>query len=153
MTRADAPARCPHPPGVRGLSQIEVLVAMLIIGLATPYLMGGIIGSLTRARASQDQSAATAWVQGEVDHLRRLCYERLSPSTRKVTAATLQGGEPQLPNGFAAAYVQLEPAGPANLRATVSLYKADWTGAAPEAAPVLSTSTYIGDIRVATLCP
>lgn len=137
---------------MRGLSQIEVLVAMLIIGLATPYLMGGIIGSLTRARTSQDQSAATAWVQGEVDHLRRLCYERLSPSTRKVTAATLQSGEPQLPNGFAA-YVRLEPAGPANLRATVSLYKADWSGPAPEAAPILSTSTYIGDIRIATLCP
>jgi type II secretory pathway pseudopilin PulG len=153
MTRADASASRPRLFGMRGFSQIEVLVAMLIIGLATPYLLGGIIGSLTRARSAQDQGAATAWVQGEVDYLRRMCYDRLGPSTRKVTPLTVQGGEPQLPQGFAAAFVQLEPAGPANLRATVSLYKADWNAPVPSAAPALSTSTYIGDIRVATLCP
>ena len=153
MMRADTPAARAHRWGIRGISQIEVLVAMLIIGLATPYLFGGIIGSLTRARTSQDQSAATAWVQGEVDYLRRQCYDRLNPSTRKVTPVSVQSGEPQFPLGFAAAYVQLETAGPANLKATVSLYKSDWTGLAPAAAPALSTSTYIGDIRVATLCP
>ncbi len=153
MTRADTPATRARLGGTRGVSQIEVLVAMLIIGLATPYLIGGIIGSLTRARTSQDQGAATAWVQGEVDYLRRQCYDRLNPSTRKVTPASVQSGEPQFPQGFAAAYVQLEPAGPANLKATVSVYKSDWTGPAPATQPVLSTSTYIGDIRVATLCP
>ncbi len=154
MMRAEAPpAARARRWEMRGISQIEVLVAMLIIGLATPYLIGGIIGSLTRARTSQDQSAATAWVQGEVDYLRRQCYDRLNPSTRKVTPVSVQSGEPQFPLGFAAAYVQLEPAGPANLKATVSLYKSDWTGLVPMAAPALSTSTYIGDIRVATLCP
>jgi type II secretory pathway pseudopilin PulG len=138
---------------MRGFSQIEVLVAILIIGLATPYLLGGIIGSLTRARSSQDEGVATAWVQGEVDYLRRLCYDRLEPSTRKLTPRTIQAGEPQLPQGFAAALVQIQPAGPALLRATVGLYKADWNGSTPPTAAAFSTSTLIGDIRVVALCP
>ncbi len=33
-----------------GFTQIEVLTAMLIIGVATPFLMGAVIGGLTQAR-------------------------------------------------------------------------------------------------------
>jgi type II secretory pathway pseudopilin PulG len=139
--------------GARGVSQIEVLVAMLIIGLATPLIMGGIFASLTRARTSQDQSAATAWAQGEIDYLRGRCFSRLAPAARKVTAATLQPGEPQLPDGIAAALVHLAPAGPAALKVTITLYKDDWPGESPTARPILSTATLIGDIRVATVCP
>jgi hypothetical protein len=95
---------------------------------------------------------ATAWAQGEIDYLRRMCYSRLSPSTRKVTASSLQPGEPQLPDGFAAV-VQLEPAGVANLRATVSLHRAGRQGEVSDGPPVLTATTYVGDIRVATLCP
>jgi hypothetical protein len=139
--------------GARGLSHVEVLVAMLIIGLATPMLMSGIMGSLTRARRSYDQGAATAWVQGEVDFLRRQCYEGLRPGSRRVTASELAPGEPPLPEGFAAARVLIEPAGPRYLRATVGLYKDDWPGEAPPGSPVLATTTLIGDLRVAGMCP
>jgi type II secretory pathway pseudopilin PulG len=139
--------------GVRGISQIEVLVAMLIIGLAAPLILGGIFASLTRARTSQDQSAATAWAQGEIDYLRGQCFSRLTPGVRKITAATLESAEPQLPDGIAAALVRLEAAGPAAMKVTISLYKEDWPGEAPAARPILSTATLIGDIRVATVCP
>ncbi len=136
-----------------GFTQIEVLTAMLIIGIATPFLMGAVIGGLTQARHSQDRGLATAWVQGEIDFLRLRCYERLSPSARKVMPSTLQAGELPLPPGFAAAYVRLDSAGPALLRATVSLYRKDWTGAAPIDPPYEAISTYVGDVRTAGLCP
>lgn len=139
--------------GMEGVSHIEVLVAMLIIGLATPFLMGGIMGSLTQAGRSYERSAATVWIQGEIDHLRRQCYDRLSPSTRKVTPSTRQPGEPPLPDGFATASIRLEAAGTANLKVTVALYRKDWTGASPAEPAVLESTTYIGDLRVAGSCP
>jgi hypothetical protein len=126
---------------------------MLIIGLATPMLMGGIIRSLTQTRRSYDQGAATAWVQGEVEFLRRQCYDRLQPSSRKVTPASLDAGEPPLPQGFAAAYVQIDRAGPGLLRATVALYQRDWPPGVPPGTPAVQTTTYVGDLRVAGMCP
>ena len=153
MTPADGRMLRRPRAGASGISHIEVLVAMLVIALATPMILGGIIGSLNRSRRSYDQGAATAWAQGEIDYLRRQCYDRLSPGTRKATAATLQPGEPSLPLGFAAAYIQVETAGTANLRATVALYRNDWRGEAPAGPPVLETTTYIGDFRVAGMCP
>lgn len=142
-----------RPPRIAGFTQIEVLTAMLIIGLATPFLMGGVIGGLTQARHSQDRGTATAWLQGEIDFLRLRCYERLGPSDRKVTASTVAAGELPPPAGFAAGYVTLDAAGPALLRATVSLYRRDWMSPKPTDPAYLSTSTFIGDIRVAGRCP
>ncbi len=136
-----------------GFTHIEILVAMLVIGLVTPVMIGSLIGSLRQARRSQDSGAAAAWLQGEVDYLRAQCFERLTPSTRKATLAAMRAGEPSLPHGFAAALIRLESAGVARLKATVSLYKNDWTGAEPADPPMLSTTTYIGDIRVAGACP
>jgi hypothetical protein len=130
-----------------------VLIAMLIVGLATPFLMGGITGSLTQAGRSYERTAATAWVQGEIEYLRRRCYDRLAPSSRKVTTATRQAGELRLPDGFSAAMVRLETAGPAKLRATVAIYRRDWIGDEPADRPVLESTTYIGDVRVAGACP
>jgi hypothetical protein len=137
----------------KGFSHVEVLVAMLIIGLATPMLMSGIMSTLTHTRRSYDRSAATVWVQGEVEFLRRQCYEWLQPSTRKVTPASLRAGEPPLPEGFAAAYVQTDRTEDGLLRATVGLYARDWTSAGPPEAPIVQTTTYIGDLRVAGVCP
>lgn len=136
-----------------GFAHVEILVAILIIGLTTPMMIGSLVGSLRQARRSQDSGAAAAWLQGEVDYLRAQCFERLSPSTRKASRAAMRAGEPSLPDGFGAAVIRLETAGAARLKASVSLYKTDWTGTAPADPPVLSTTTYIGDIRVAGNCP
>ena len=159
MPPGDCLRRCNRRPGflrrlgAGGFTYIEVLVAIFIIGLVTPIFIGGLVGSLTGARRSEERGVAVAWVQGEIDFLRGQCFARLSPSVRKVTLATLRPGEPPMPAGFAAAEVRLEPAGEANLRATVSLYRKDWTGAEPAEAPVVSTTTYVADLRVAGTCP
>lgn len=153
MTRGDRRPRNRRRGESGGFSQIEVLIAMLIIGLATPFLMGGVIGALTQARHSQDRGAATAWAEGELDFLRGQCYLHLRPSAHKVTPAFAEPGELPPPAGFSAGDVRLEVAGPGLLRATVSLYRHDWTGATPGEPPVFATSTYIADIRVAGLCP
>jgi type II secretory pathway component PulJ len=147
------PWRSPHPVREKGFTHVEVLVAILIIGLATPMLMSGIMSTLTQTRRSYDRSAATVWVQGEVEFLRRQCYERLQPSARKVTSASLRAGEPPLPEGFTAAYVQTDRAGAGLLRATVGLYARDWTSIRPPEAPIVQTTTYIGDLRTAGVCP
>lgn len=136
-----------------GFTQIEVLTAMLIIGLATPFLMGGVIGGLTQARHSQDRGTATAWAQGEIEFLRQRCFVHLAPSARKVTAATLQPGELPPPPGFTAGYVVIEAADASLLKVSVSLYRDDWTGDAPMRPPYAATSTYVGDVRVAGVCP
>ncbi len=152
MTHRDRrPERRPSR-GVGGFGQIEVLTAMLIIGVAAPFVMGAVLGALTETRHSQDRGAATAWAQGELDFLRGQCYLRLRPSDRKVTPDATEPGELPPPAGFLAASVRLEVAGPALLRATVSLYRHDWIGT-PTEHPFLAMSTYIADIRVAGLCP
>lgn len=151
MTPSDALSH--RRPGPGGFTYIEVLVAILIIGLVTPILIGSLVGSLTHARRSEESGAAAAWVQGEIDFLRGQCYARLGPSRRKATPATLQAGEPRLPAGFAAGHIRLEAAGAANLKATVGLHKKDWTGDDPIDLPVFRATTYIGDIRVAGSCP
>ncbi len=139
--------------GAGGFTLVEVLVAMIIVGLVTPFLLSGLFSSLARARQSHDRGTATAWTQAEIEHLRSRCYERLSPSMRKIGRSTRQPGEPGLPDGFAAAEVRLEAAGSAGLKATVSLYKRDWSGLNPDAPPFLTTSTYVADVRVAGACP
>ncbi len=139
--------------GASGFTLVEVLVAMIIVGLVTPFLMSGLISSLARARQSHDRGTATAWTQAEIEYLRSRCYERLSPSMRKIGRSTRQAGEPGLPDGFAAAEVRLESAGSTGLKATVSLYKRDWSGLEPGGPPSLTTSTYVADIRVAGACP
>lgn len=136
-----------------GFSHLEVLVAMLIVGLATPFLMAGITGSLAQTRRAYDQTAAVAWVQGQVEVLRRHCYARLRPGSERLTPDRIRPGEPPLPDGFAAALVRLEPAGDGLLRATVALYRRDWTGETPPEPPVVQTTTYVGDLRVAGQCP
>src|SRR2546425_9048718 len=86
-----------------GFTQIEVLTAMLIIGLATPFLMTGVMGGLRQARHSQDHATAAAWVPGEIETLRRQSFERLHPGSRKATSAGVEPGEPGLPPGSEAA--------------------------------------------------
>jgi prepilin-type N-terminal cleavage/methylation domain-containing protein len=143
----------------RGFSLVEVLAAMLIIGVTTPLLMGSIIGGLTRARDSQTRSATTVWVQGEIEYVRRSCYNALlsgigSRYPRKVTRSNLEPGEPKLPAVLEqrdlvapdAGYVQVSTAAPALLTVTVSYYENDWGGAATPPAPgdVVAT-TYVAE--------
>lgn len=138
----------------RGFSQIEVLVAIVIVSLIALVVFDWLIGGLTQAGRSSEHSTAVGWAQGEIDYLRLQCFERLQPGSRKVTPATLQRGEPSLPPGLKAAYVVLEASGPAYLRATVAVYRQDWAGIAPPAGPpVLETTTFIGDVRTAGQCP
>jgi type II secretory pathway pseudopilin PulG len=136
-----------------GFTQIEVLTAMLIIGLATPFLMGGVLGGLRQAHHSQQHAAATAWVQGEIDALRRQCFTELGPSVRIVTPQSLAPSDLPLPAGFQAGVVEVAVAQPGLLSATVSLYQHAWSGSAPHEPPLLSATTYVGDVRVAGQCP
>ncbi len=136
-----------------GFTQIEVLTAMLIIGLATPFLMGGVLGGLRQAHHSQQHAAATTWVQGEIDTLRRRCFAELRPSARIVTPQSLAADDLPLPAGFQAGMVEITASQPALLRASVSLYEHAWSGPAPHEPPVLSVTTYVADLRVAGQCP
>lgn len=144
-------------PGVRryeaGFTQIEVLTAMLIIGLATPFLMGGVLGGLRQAHHSQQHAAATTWVQGEIDTMRRQCFIDLRPSVRIVTPQSLAAGDLSLPAGFQAGMIEISASQPGLLRASVSLYEHAWSGSAPHEPPVLSVTTYVADLRVAGQCP
>jgi prepilin-type N-terminal cleavage/methylation domain-containing protein len=142
-----------RPTGAGGFTLVEVLIAMTIVALVTPFLIGGLIASLTHARQSEDRGAATAWAQAEIELLRGRCFERLTPSTRKIVPTSLQPGEPPLPEGFAAGIVRLEPAEPAGLKAIVSLYARDWPGRDPPGLAAFTTSTYMADLRVAGACP
>lgn len=137
-----------------GFSLVELLVSMLILGLATPLLMGAIVGSLRLSRAeSQDRSAATLWIQGEIEFLRRLCYPLPEPGW-KVPHPTLQG-EPALPATVEgrdsvapdAGYVSVVAAGAANQRVTVGYYKVDWgTGPPPGCPPACVAISVTTDI-------
>jgi prepilin-type N-terminal cleavage/methylation domain-containing protein len=143
--------------GARGFTHIEVLIAILIIGMATPIFVGGLVGSLSGARRSQERAVAVAWLQGEVDVLRAQCFSTLGPSARKITPSTLRVGEPPLPAGFAVALVRITPAGGSGdaplLRAAIGLYRRDWEAAEPAESPVASVVTYLSDLRVAGACP
>ena len=144
-------------PAVRGsqggFTQIEVLTAMLIIGLATPFLLGGVVGGLRQAHHSQQHAAATTWVQGEIDTIRRRCFIELRPSVRILTPQSLAAGDLPLPAGFEAGTVEITVSQPELLRASVSLYEHAWSGPAPHEPPVLSVTTYVADLRVAGQCP
>ena len=66
MTRRSlSPRRRRVPVGNRGegFTLIEVLMAMTIVALVTPFLIGGLISSLTHTRQSEDRGAATAWAR------------------------------------------------------------------------------------------
>jgi hypothetical protein len=136
-----------------GFTQIEVLTAMLIIGLATPFLMGGVLGGLRQAHHSQQHAAATTWVQGEIDTLRRQCFTDLRPSVRVLTPQSRPPGDLPLPAGFQAGVIEIASAQPGLLRATVSLYQHAWSGSTPREPALLSVTTYVGDLRVAGQCP
>ena len=153
MTPASRQAILRHAAAPNGFTYIEVLVAILIIGLVTPVFVGGLLGSLTHARRAQDHGSATAWLQGEVDYLRGQCYERLGPSTRKVTSETLRPGEPRLPAGFAAGLVRIDATAEALFQVTASLFRKDWAGEEPADRPAYTTTTYIGEVRVWGSCP
>lgn len=153
MVRPDTRTILRDTAGPKGFTYIEVLVAILIIGLVTPVFVGGLLGSLTHARRAQDHGGATAWLQGEVEYLRGQCYERLSPSTRKITSETLRPGEPRLPAGFAVGLVRIDAASEALFRVTASLFRKDWSGEEPADRPAYATTTYIGDVRVWGSCP
>lgn len=140
----------------RGFTLVEVLVSMLILGMATPLLMGAIIGGVRISRQqSQDRSAATLWLQGEIEFLRRQCYGDLAAGTwpRKVTNATL-AGEPALPAvvegryGPApdAGYVEVVPDGAVKLRITISYFKSDWGTGPPPSPADASTTTYLSEM-------
>src|SRR3990172_1437807 len=139
--------------GAGGFTLVEVLVAMSIVALVTPFLFAGLISSLTHARQAQNRGVTTAWAQAEIEFLRTRCFQRLAPGIRKLTPAALLAGEPALPDGFAAGFVRLESAGPASLVAGVSLHERDWPGPDPPAASFFTTTTYIADLRVAGACP
>ncbi|MGH2454490.1 MAG: type II secretion system protein [bacterium] len=152
-----------------GFTLVELLITMLIVGLSTPLLMGAIIGSLKITREqSQNRSAATGWIQGEVEFLRRQCYADLAAMTwpRKVTNTTL-AGEPSLPSvaegRYVAApdagYVEVAPDGPARLRMTVTYYKNDWGPGptptprpGPTTAADAATTTYLTEMYTGR-CP
>ncbi len=152
MTHADPrPAR--DVSRASGFTLVEVLIAMTIVALVTPFLISGLIASITQTRQSGDRGAATAWAQAELELLRGRCFGRLAPSVRKIVPASLQPGEPPLPAGFAAGIVRLEPADPAALKAIVSLYRRDWSGRDPRDPAAFTTSTYLADLRVAGACP
>ena len=150
----------------RGFTLVEVLVAMLIIGLTTPLLMGAVIGSLTRTRESQGRSSATVWMQGEIEYLRRLCYADLltgigTTYPRKVTRSNAQPGEPWLPAVLEgryslapdAGYVQVASVGPALLRVTVSYYETDWGAALTPPGPGdFSATTHVAQL-FSGMCP
>jgi prepilin-type N-terminal cleavage/methylation domain-containing protein len=152
MMRGDAPAGR-RRAGAGGFTLVEVLIAMTIVALVTPFLFGGLITSLTHARQSEDRGAATAWAQAQIELLRGRCFERLAPLARKIVPASLQPGEPPLPTGFAAGTLRLEPAEPAGLKAIVSVYTRDWPGRDPPGPAAFTTSTYLADLRVAGACP
>lgn len=143
--------------GAHGFTHIEVLIAILIIGMATPIFVGGLVGSLSGARRSQERGVAVAWLQGEVDALRAQCFSTISPSVRKITSSALRADEPPLPAGFAAALVRITPADGAGdaplLRVTLGLYRRDWEAGEPPEPPVVSLVTYLSDLRVAGVCP
>ena len=139
--------------GAGGFTLVEVLVAMSIVALVTPFLFAGLISSLTHARQAQNRGATTAWAQAEIEFLRTQCFQRLTPGIRKLTPAALLAGEPALPDGFAAGFVRLESVGPASLVASVSLHERDWPDPDPPAASFFTTTTYIADLRVAGACP
>lgn len=136
-----------------GFSLVEVLVAIVIVSFIAMGAFEWLMGGLTRTARTSAHGAAVGWAQGEIDYLRRQCFEQLKPGGRKVTAATLQPGEPPLPPGLQAALVRVDTEGPAHVRASVSVYKQDWSGDAPPPDPVLETTTFIGDVRVAGQCP
>ncbi len=144
---------CRRRAGAGGFTLVEVLVAMSIVALVTPFLFAGLISSLTHARQAQNRGATTAWTQAEIEFLRTQCFQRLAPGIRKLTPAALRAGEPALPDGFAAGFVRLESAGPASLVASISLHERDWPGPDPPAASFFTTTTYIADLRVAGACP
>lgn len=143
--------------GSRGFTLVEVLIAMLIIGLTTPLLMGSLIGGLTRTRDSQTRSAATVWVQGEMEYLRRLCYRTLltgigTTYPRKVTRANNQAGEPLLPavleRRYAVApdagYVEVVASAPALLQVRVSYFEDDWGAGTPPPGDLVAV-TYVAE--------
>lgn len=141
-----------------GFALTEVLVAMLIVGLTVPLVVGVVMASLKHARGSQDRGAATVWVAGEIEYLRRQCYNRLTPVERRAPALP---GEPPLPALFAQGYVRVETCSAGTcpgytagdlFRISVSLSKSDWAGTGPPPHPVMSTVTYISDVRMGTAC-
>lgn len=150
---------CPERPRSRqrveeGFSLIELLVAIVIVSFIALGAFEWLIGGLTRTARTSAHGAAVSWAQGEIDYMRRQCFEQLKPGDRKVTAETLQPGEPPLPPGLQAAYVKLEAESAAHFRASVFVYKEDWPGDVPPPdSLVLETTTFIGDVRVAGGCP
>lgn len=125
---------------------------MLLLSLATPFLLTGILHGLAQVRHSRDSATAAAWMQGELEIMRARCYADLRPTVRKVTAATAGPGELAPPAGFAVALVTLEPAGPVLLRASIAVYRHDWAGDEPPEAPAMASSTFISDVRSAGQC-
>src|SRR3972149_6824577 len=82
---------CRRRAGAGGFRLVEVLVAMSIVALVTPFLFAGLISSLTHARQAQNRGATTAWAQAEIEFLRTQCFQRLTPGVRKLTPRRAAG--------------------------------------------------------------
>lgn len=136
-----------------GFSYLEILVAMVIVSVLALVAFDWLSSAVTQIGRSSVHSAAAGWALGEVEYLRRQCYERLQPGNRHMTPASLRQGEPPLPSTLGAADVLLEADGPARLRATVAVYRATAAGSGMVGPPVLETTTFIGDLRTPGQCP
>jgi prepilin-type N-terminal cleavage/methylation domain-containing protein len=152
-----------------GFTLIEVLVAAVFLGVFATIFLGGIIGSLSFSRRSQDTSGASAWIQGEIEFVRRQCFASLTPSWSHMirVSPTPQPGEAPPPAGFAAGYVQIDDqiddqinsSGTHLLQARICLSKVDWAGGCPPPDIFLSPNdmplnvvTYVADIRRGLSC-
>lgn len=136
-----------------GFSYVEVLVALAVAAVMAAAAFDWQIGAVHRTARLSQHSAAVAWAMGEVEYLRRQCFERLAPGRREVTPGTALWGEPPLPPGLGAAEVVLAPEGPALLRATVAVYGRGAGRADAARAPLVETTTLIGDVRIPGQCP
>jgi len=136
-----------------GFSYVEVLVALAVAAVMAAAAFDWQIGALHRTARLSQHSAAVGWATGEVEYLRRQCFERLAPGRREVTTATLARGEPPLPPELGAAEVVLEPVGPALLRATIAVYGRGAGREGIPGAPLLETATLIADLRIPGQCP
>lgn len=132
--------------GQRGFTLLEAVVAVALLGILAPTVLGGLLFGIAQARGSLDRAAADAWAQEELDYLLIQGYSGLTvPTTRTLTQTagyTNYGAisEPQIPAGFDHAVISLQAvAGASAKQLTVTLYRGPST-------PPISTATFISNL-------